>query len=56
MQKHFEISCTDGEWYLKDLKSKNGTYVNDIKVKKRLKLEDGDLISFGDVQFVFNVE
>lgn len=55
-QKHFEIRCEDGEWFLKDLKSKNGTYVNDIKVKKRIKLEDEDIISFGDICFVFHAE
>ena len=55
-QKHFEIYCKNSEWFLKDLKSKNGTYVNDIRVKKPVQLEDQDVISFGDIKFLFHPE
>lgn len=55
-QEHFMIECVDGEWYITDLKSKNGTYVNGNKIKKTKRLEDGDVISFGDIQFEFQSE
>ena len=55
-QKHFEIYCKNGEWFLKDLRSKNGTFVNDAKVKKQIILDDNDVISFGEVQFLFHSE
>jgi len=55
-QKHLEIHCKNGEWFLKDLKSKNGTFVNDIRVKKKVPLNDEDIISFGNIQFIFTSE
>ena len=55
-QKHFAIECSDGEWFVTDLKSKNGTYVNGRRIKKPCFLEDGDIISFGDIQFEFQAE
>ena len=55
-QKHFEIYCKSAKWYLKDLKSKNGTFVNGARAKKPVLLEDEDVISFGDVQFIFYSE
>jgi hypothetical protein len=38
---------------LRDLGSTNGTYVNDATVRSEVALRDGDVISFGDVQFWF---
>lgn len=55
-QMHFKITCVDGDWFIEDLKSKNGTFVNDIRVRKPALLKDGDIISFGDVQFEFHPE
>lgn len=55
-QEHFEIGFKSGEWYVKDLKSRNGTFVNDVPVKNACVLDDGDVISFGDIEFVFNIE
>lgn len=55
-QEHFEIYCVKGEWYINDLKSKNGTYLNDIPVKKPIVLDDDDVIAFGNIQFIFNRE
>ena len=55
-RKHAEIVETEGEYYLRDLKSTNGTFVND----KRLEdgdylLKDGDSIRLGasKVSYIF---
>ena len=55
-QEHFKIYCKKGIWYIVDLKSKNGTYVNDVLVKGKQILDDYDEISFGDVRFIFQFE
>jgi diguanylate cyclase (GGDEF)-like protein len=41
-----------GEWWLSDLGSTNGTFVNEEKIDRR-QLADGDQIRFGDAIFKF---
>src|SRR5437660_4297851 len=51
--KHAKIWCEDGVFYLMDLGSTNGTFVNDRDVDRE-QLNDGDTITFGmtKAQFV----
>src|SRR5712672_2239259 len=44
--KHAKIWCEDGQYFLMDLGSTNGTFVNDRDVDRE-KLSDGDVITFG---------
>src|SRR5207249_6160686 len=44
--KHAKIWCEDGQYFLMDLGSTNGTFVNDRDVDRE-KLNDGDVITFG---------
>jgi pSer/pThr/pTyr-binding forkhead associated (FHA) protein len=41
----------DGEAYLEDLNSKNGTYLNEEPVTAPTQLERGDLVRVGDTIF-----
>ncbi|MGZ6141848.1 MAG: FHA domain-containing protein, partial [Myxococcales bacterium] len=50
--KHAKIWCEDGEYYLMDLGSTNGTFVNDKDVDRE-KLTDGDVITFGMTKAAF---
>ena len=52
---HCGIRLWDGEFYIKDLKSRNGTYVNGDRVDVA-KLKLGDKIRVGSVVFSFDVE
>lgn len=52
---HCGIRFWDGEFFIKDLKSKNGTYVNDARVDIR-QLNPGDRIRVGSTVFVFERE
>lgn len=52
-RRHAEIIRADGEYFIVDLESKNGTYVNRSPVK-RAKLEPGDRIDIGGVTLLFN--
>jgi hypothetical protein len=51
--KHAKIWCEDGVFFVMDLGSTNGTFVNDRDVDRE-RLEDGDTITFGmtKAQFV----
>jgi pSer/pThr/pTyr-binding forkhead associated (FHA) protein len=44
--KHAKIWCEDGQYFLMDLGSTNGTFVNDKDVDRE-QLSDGDVIMFG---------
>lgn len=46
----------DGRFYLKDLKSRNGTFVNDVRVEDSVPLNPGDRIRVGSTTFVFEQE
>ena len=49
---HCGIRLWDGEFYIKDLKSKNGTYVNGRRVEV-CKLKPSDVIKVGSYTFTF---
>lgn len=49
---HAEIYLRGNDWYLKDLDSTNGTFVNGYGIRERA-LESGDRISLGGVEMVF---
>ena len=46
-RRHAELTPDRGEWYLRDLSSQNGTFVNGLPVTARLRLEPGDEIRTG---------
>jgi hypothetical protein len=51
---HAEISIKKDRYYIKDLKSRNGTLVNNKKIKRLTRLKNKDLISFQN-SFTFEV-
>lgn len=48
---HAEVFVRDGELWLRDLNSTNGSYVNGTPVTGEMQLERGDLVQFADVAF-----
>lgn len=54
-RNHAEISWVNAQYVLTDLKSRNGTFINNKRVKKS-GLRDGDKISFGDRSFIFSIK
>jgi hypothetical protein len=52
-RKHCELWCQDSQWYIKDVKSSSGTFLNHIRLSqpnvesKPFKLKDGDIIQLG---------
>ena len=49
---HCGIRLSDGEFYLKDLKSRNGVFINGQRVEDTAKLKVGDRIQVGSTVFV----
>ena len=46
---HCGIRCWDGEYYLKDLSSKNGTFLNEERITDVEPIKIGDTIRVGNV-------
>ena len=51
--KHAKITCQNNRYYIVDLKSSNGTFLNDKKVVRRMRLKNGMHVRFGREEFVF---
>ena len=51
--RHARLYYHDGQYWLEDLESTNGTYINDSKLKLPIVLVDGDMIRIGKVTFQF---
>jgi pSer/pThr/pTyr-binding forkhead associated (FHA) protein len=49
---HCGIRLSDGDFYLKDLKARNGTFVNGQRVEDTVKLKAGDRIQIGSTVFI----
>lgn len=49
---HCGIRLSDGEFYLKDIKSRNGVFINGQRVEDTAKLKVGDRIQIGSTVFV----
>ena len=52
---HCEVGCGQDGYYVRDLNSKNGTFMNGARVT-RARLRDGDRIQIGLTRFVFRGE
>lgn len=52
-KKHLSIVKDEDEYYLEDLNSANGTYLNGDKIMDAVKLNNGDRIQFGRIEFLF---
>ena len=50
---HCEVFPVGGMWFVRDLDSKNGTHINDEKLKDEELLRAGDVIKIGTTEMVF---
>ncbi len=50
---HCKIQQHEDGYFLTDLESMNGTYLNGERVRETIKLDHGDLIKIGDTLFTF---
>ena len=54
-RRHALIQHEDGMYWIDDLDSRNGTWVNRDRVTERVALKDGDEIYIGDTRLIFEV-
>jgi len=53
-RRHAELTPDEGKWYIRDLGSSNGTYINGKRIgQERVELHLGDQIRVGSTVFVF---
>lgn len=53
--EHARIVARRGQWWLDDLNSRNGTYLNGIPLSGPIVLSSGDIIGIGRVEFKIEV-
>ena len=51
---HARVVCVDGVWFLEDLDSRNGTFLNGQAIQKQTRLFDGAVIKICDISFDFH--
>lgn len=52
-KSHATLECFGSHCLVTDLRSRNGTIVNGIRINQGHKLKDGDVLDFGGTKFVF---
>ena len=55
-KKHCKIYVVNGCFYIEDLKSSNGTYVNNARIYDRAEVNNGDIIKLGELEMIFTTE
>lgn len=50
-RQHAHISFSDGDYWIEDLGSTNGTYVNRHRIRRRVELHRGDIVEIGKHRF-----
>lgn len=52
-KKHARIIQDEGQYFLEDLDSANGVYLNNEKILDVIMLKNGDRIKLGQIEFLF---
>lgn len=55
-RQHFRLAFRDGEWFVEDLESRNGTYLNGERISASRALAVGDAIKASKLIFRFSPE
>src|SRR3954470_16338112 len=53
-RQHAQIMVVNGEYFVEDLKSRNGTFVNGQAIQGRQKLSENDRLKICDLLFTFH--
>jgi pSer/pThr/pTyr-binding forkhead associated (FHA) protein len=55
-KRHCSIQLRDGQLFVEDMGSTNGTFINDEKVESPRALVDGDKLKIGPLEFMIKLE
>jgi pSer/pThr/pTyr-binding forkhead associated (FHA) protein len=53
---HARLEFREGQWYLEDLNSSNGTCVNKVRINRPAPLIEGDELRLGDEVMDFGLD
>jgi pSer/pThr/pTyr-binding forkhead associated (FHA) protein len=53
--QHARLSFRQGQWWVEDLRSTNGTFLNQVPVSLPLVVTTGDELRFGQVKFMISI-
>ena len=53
-RRHFQIELLDDHYYIQDLGSTNGTYLNGRRLERKERIFSGDVITMGGADIVFS--
>jgi hypothetical protein len=54
--EHALVTLRQGQWWLEDRNSRNGTLLNNVPVKQPIVIADGDIIGIGQVRLRMDLE
>lgn len=54
--EHALVAMRNGQWWLEDRQSRNGTMLNDMPVNQPIVVTDGDVIGIGHIKFRIELE
>jgi serine phosphatase RsbU (regulator of sigma subunit)/pSer/pThr/pTyr-binding forkhead associated (FHA) protein len=53
-RQHMTLECENGGWAVRDLGSKNGTYLNGVRISEKMALRPGDRIAASRVVLIYS--
>lgn len=54
--EHALVTMRNGQWWLEDRKSRNGTMLNDVPVTQQMVITEGDIIGIGNIKLRLELE
>jgi len=54
-RRHCAVARWNGKLLIRDLKSANGTYLNNKRIKNQIEVQSGDVLDVGDISFSFQI-
>src|SRR5690606_24131891 len=54
--EHALVALRNGQWWLEDRQSRNGTTINGVPITQPVIITDGDIIGVGNMQFRLELE
>jgi pSer/pThr/pTyr-binding forkhead associated (FHA) protein len=54
-RRHCAIARWNGRLLIRDLKSANGTFLNNKRIKNQVEVQSGDILDVGDISFSFQI-
>ena len=54
--EHALVAMRNGQWWIEDRKSRNGTLLNDLPITEAMVITHGDIISIGNMKFRLELE